>query len=105
MQSKEKTSMSGTRPRRTVRRPTMRHVGARAGVSLKTVSRVVNGEKSVAPELAERVRAAIAELGYHPHHAARSLRRRDGRSSTIAVILEDLANPFSAAVHRAVIDA
>jgi LacI family transcriptional regulator len=83
----------------------MREVGARAGVSIKTVSRVVNGEATVAPELVERVRAAIAELGYRPDHAASSLRRSDGRSRTIAVVLEDLANPFSAAVHRAVVDA
>jgi LacI family transcriptional regulator len=89
---------------RSGRRPTMRDVAARAGVSLKTVSRVVNGETTVAPEFADRVRAAVAELGYRPDHAASSLRRSDGRSSTLAVVLEDLANPFSAAVHRAVVD-
>jgi LacI family transcriptional regulator len=82
----------------------MRDVGARAGVSIKTVSRVVNGETTVAPELARRVRAAIEDLGYRPDHAASSLRRSDGRSRTIAVVLEDLANPFSSAVHRAVVD-
>lgn len=87
------------------KRPTMREVGARAGVSIKTVSRVVNGETTVAPELAARVHAAIAALGYRPDHAASSLRRSDGRSRTIAVVLEDLANPFSAALHRAVVDA
>jgi LacI family transcriptional regulator len=87
------------------KRPTMREVGALAGVSIKTVSRVVNGEASVAPELAERVRAAIAQLGYRPDQVASTLRRSDGRSRTIAVVLEDLANPFSAAVHRAVVDA
>jgi len=83
----------------------MRHVAARARVSIKTVSRVVNGVTSVGADLAGRVNAAIGELGYRPHHAASALRRRDGRSSTIAVVLEDLANPFSAALHRAVIDA
>ena len=83
----------------------MRDVSARAGVSIKTVSRVVNGETTVAPALAARVRAAIEELGYRPDPAASSLRRRDGRSRTIAIVLEDLANPFSAAVHRAVVDA
>ncbi|HEX6389897.1 MAG TPA: LacI family DNA-binding transcriptional regulator [Solirubrobacteraceae bacterium] len=90
---------------RAPRRPTMRDVGAHAGVSIKTVSRVVNGEATVAPELAERVRLAIADLGYRPDQAASSLRRSDGRSRTIAVVLEDLANPFSAALHRAVVDA
>jgi LacI family transcriptional regulator, galactose operon repressor len=82
----------------------MREVGARAGVSIKTVSRVVNGEPTVAAELAARVRAAIDELDYRPDHAASSLRRSDGRSRTIAVVLEDLANPFSSALHRAVVD-
>lgn len=82
----------------------MREVAARAGVSIKTVSRVVNGETTVAPDLTERVQAAIEEVGYRPHHAASSLRRLDGRSRTIAVVLENLANPFSAALHRAVVD-
>lgn len=82
----------------------MRDVGARAGVSIKTVSRVVNGETTVAADLAARVQAAIEELNYRPDHAASSLRRSDGRSRTIAVVLEDLANPFSSALHRAVVD-
>jgi LacI family transcriptional regulator len=82
----------------------MRDVGERAGVSFKTVSRVVNGERSVSPRLAERVNAAIEELGYRPDAAASSLRRSDGRTRTIAAVLEDLANPFSSAVHRAVVD-
>ena len=85
-------------------RPTVRDVAALAGVSIKTVSRVVNGEKTVGQLLVDRVRAAIDELGYRPDHAASSLRRSDGRSHTIAVVLEDLANPFSAAVHRGVVD-
>jgi LacI family transcriptional regulator len=83
----------------------MRDVGERAGVSFKTVSRVVNGERSVSPQLAARVQAAIDELGYRPDQAASSLRRSDGRTRTIAAVLEDLANPFSSAVHRAVVDA
>ena len=63
-----------TRPR-----PTMRHVAERAGVSLKTVSRVINDEPNVAPSTAERVNAAIAELGFRRNDLARSLRH--GRSS------------------------
>jgi LacI family transcriptional regulator len=83
----------------------MRDVGERAGVSFKTVSRVVNGEGGVSAELVERVLGAVAELGYRPDQAASSLRRSDGRTRTIAVVLEDLANPFSSALHRAVVDA
>ncbi|GAA5112742.1 LacI family DNA-binding transcriptional regulator [Pseudonocardia adelaidensis] len=83
------------------RRPTMRDVAQRADVSLKTVSRVVNDEPGVSTALAVRVRRAIDELGFHPHAGARLL-RTDGRTSAIALLLEDVANPFSAAVQRAV---
>jgi LacI family transcriptional regulator len=82
----------------------MRDVGERAGVSFKTVSRVVNGEAAVRPEVRERVLAAIEELGYRPDPAASTLRRADGRTGTVAVIVDDLANPFAATVHRAVVD-
>jgi len=82
----------------------MRDVGERAGVSFKTVSRVVNGETAVRPKVRERVLAAIEELGYRPDPAASTLRRSDGRTGTVAVIVDDLANPFAATVHRAVVD-
>jgi LacI family transcriptional regulator len=85
-------------------RPTMRDVAALAGVSLKTVSRVINGEATVAPELAARVHKAAAALEYRPNLTARSLRSGDGRTRTIGVLLENIANPFSAALHRAVED-
>lgn len=85
-------------------RPTMNDVARRAGVSLKTVSRVVNGESTVDPELAARVRAAVALLGYRPNLGATMLRRNDRRTRTIGLLLEDVSNPFSAAVHRAVED-
>lgn len=88
----------------TGRRPTMRDVAARAGVSFKTVSRVVNAEAGVSPALAERVRAAVSELDFHPNAGARSLRRGDGRTSSIGLLLEDVSNPFSAAIQRAVED-
>lgn len=80
----------------------MRDVAALAGVSLKTVSRVVNGESTVAPALAARVRRAAVQLDYSPNLAARSLRISSGRTRTVGVVLEDIANPFSSAVVRAV---
>lgn len=80
----------------------MRDVAALASVSLKTVSRVVNGEPTVAPELAERVRAAAAQLSYQPNLTASNLRRGDKKSFTIGLLVEDMANPFSAAIFRAV---
>jgi LacI family transcriptional regulator len=82
----------------------MREVAALAKVSIKTVSRVVNGEPGVSPHLARRVLAASQRLDYRHNMTASSLRRSDGRSATIGVVLEDVANPFSSALHRAVED-
>jgi LacI family transcriptional regulator len=82
----------------------MRDVAALAGVSLKTVSRVINGEPTVAAPLAARVRKAAAALDYRPNFTARSLRSAGGRTRSIGVLLEDVANPFSSAIHRAVED-
>lgn len=96
------TSDDNTMPPAVPRRPTMREVAARAEVSVKTVSRVVNNEPGVSPPLIERVRSAIEELDFQPNAGARSLRRADHRSASIALLLEDVANPFSAAVQRAV---
>ncbi len=85
-------------------RPTMRDVAALAGVSLKTVSRVVNGVASVNPDLTAKVRDAADKLGYRPNMTASNLRRRDRRTSAIGLLLQDAANPFSAALMRAVED-
>jgi LacI family transcriptional regulator len=83
-------------------RPTMREVAALAGVAVKTVSRVVNGVSTVDPVLAARVREAAEKLGYRPNLTASSLRRGDGRTATIGMLVEDAANPFSAALTRTV---
>ena len=80
----------------------MRDVAALAGVSLKTVSRVVNGVSTVDPALTAKVTAAATKLGYRPNLTASNLRRSDGRTSTIGMLIEDAANPFSAALMRAV---
>jgi len=85
-------------------RPTMKDVAALSGVSIKTVSRVVNGEAGVSPDVAERVLAASAKLDYRRDLSASSLRRGDGKSQTIGLLLEDVSNPFSSALHRAVED-
>jgi LacI family transcriptional regulator len=79
----------------------MRHVADRAGVSLKTVSRVINEEAGVAEATAARVFAAIEEMGFQRNDLAASLRQ--GRSTaTLGLVLEDLANPFYSAIARAV---
>lgn len=82
----------------------MREVAALAGVSLKTVSRVANEVPTVDPALVAKVHAAMDRLGFRPNLAASNLRRGDGRTHTIGLLVEDVANPFSAAVHRAVED-
>jgi LacI family transcriptional regulator len=89
-------------PRSPRSRPTMREVAALAGVAIKTVSRVVNNVPTVDPVIAARVRQAADTLGYRPNLTASSLRRGDGRTSMIGMLVEDAANPFSAALTRTV---
>jgi LacI family transcriptional regulator len=85
-------------------RATMRDVAALAGVSLKTVSRVINREPGVSSALVAQVERAVAQLDYRPNMSASSLRRGDGKTAAIAAVLEDLANPFSASLLRALED-
>src|SRR3954453_21248244 len=90
--------------RQRARRPTMREVAAVAGVSLSTVSRVVNGGAGVRDDLAGRVREAVDMLGYRHNLTASTLRRADRQSATIGLIFEDVSNPFFGSVHRGVED-
>ena len=71
---------------------TISRVAEAAGVSRATVSRVMNGSSTVAPELADRVRAAADALNYQPSMLARNL--AVGRTATIALVVPDLANPM-----------
>ena len=73
--------------------PTMVDVARRAGVGLKTVSRYVNGEQNIAPDLAARIAAAIADLGYRRNIAAASI-RPGWTSKVLGLVVADLANPF-----------
>lgn len=68
-------------------RPTLEQVARRAGVSRATVSRVVNGSTRVAAPIQESVRRAVAELGYVPNYAARSLVTQ--RTDSIVLILPE----------------
>lgn len=85
-------------------RATLRDVALLAGVSPKTVSRVVNGEPGVSATKLAAVQRAIAKLDYRPNFTASSLRRTKGRTAAIAAVLEDVSNPFSSALHRALED-
>ncbi|WP_055473361.1 LacI family DNA-binding transcriptional regulator, partial [Streptomyces pathocidini] len=84
-------------------RPTMKDVAARAGVGLKTVSRVVNGEPGVTPDTVRRVQESIDALGFRRNDSARVLRK--GRTASIGLVLEDLADPFYGPMSRAVEEA
>jgi LacI family transcriptional regulator len=85
---------------RTGGRPTMKDVASRAGVALKTVSRVVNSEPGVTPETAGRVLGAIEELGFRRNESARLL--RTGRTATLGFIAGSWAEPDDVAVYQGV---
>jgi DNA-binding LacI/PurR family transcriptional regulator len=79
----------------------MRDVAALAGVSVKTVSRVVNMEPHTRPEVVRRVRAAIAELEWVPNAAARTL--RTGRTGLLGVGVAELRRPYLATLVEAIV--
>ncbi len=87
------------------RRPTQHEVARLAGVSQAVVSYVLNDVQSasVAPATRQRVLDAIAEIGYVPNNAARSLRSR--KTATIAAIIPDITNPYYPEFIRGVQDA
>ncbi|MBO0803178.1 MAG: LacI family DNA-binding transcriptional regulator [Nocardiopsaceae bacterium] len=78
----------------------MKDVALRAGVALKTVSRVVNSEPGVTPETASRVLGAIEELGFRRNESARLL--RTGRTATVGFIADNWGDRESAALGRGV---
>lgn len=84
------------------RAPGIRDVARRAGVSVGTVSNVLNQPEVVTPDLRERVGRAIEELDFHPNYLAKSLRLR--RTMTIGLVLSDITTPFAAEVAREVED-
>jgi LacI family transcriptional regulator len=79
----------------------MSDVAAAAGVSLKTVSRVVNEEPGVRRETAEIVHRTIAQLGFLRNDLARAL-RHGRRSGLFGLVIEDVSNPFYSAIARGV---
>ncbi|MEY9928974.1 LacI family repressor for deo operon, udp, cdd, tsx, nupC, and nupG [Catenulispora sp. GP43] len=83
--------------------PTLKDVAERAGVSIKTVSNVVNGYAFITPATRERVERAIAETGYRPNLGARSLRK--GRTGFIVLAVPELDNPYFAELTGLVITA
>jgi LacI family transcriptional regulator len=80
----------------------IREVAARAGVSVATVSNVINRPEIVAQKTRDRVQAAITELGFVRNESARQLRA--GRSRTMGLVVLDVANPFFTDLARGVED-
>lgn len=89
--------------RRTKSNVTIRDVAAAAGVSVSTVSRVLNDKDDVAPETYERVQEVIRQLGYASSLAARGMRSR--RTNVIGLIMPDVGEPFPIEVMRGVNEA
>lgn len=81
---------------------TMKDVAKLAGVSVTTVSHVINDTRYVSPELTKKVTEAIEELNYHPDPIAQGLSK--GKSQTIALVVSDIVNPFFPQVARGVED-
>jgi LacI family repressor for deo operon, udp, cdd, tsx, nupC, and nupG len=79
----------------------LRDVAEHAGVSIRTVSNVVNGYAPVSAAKRVRVEVAVAELGYRPNIVARNLRR--GRSGLIALVIPELDVPYFSELARAVV--
>lgn len=80
----------------------LRDVAQRAGVSIKTVSRVVNNQGEISEATRQRVLKAIAELRYRPSKVARALVTQ--HTDTIGLVLGDITNPFFPEVARGVLD-
>src|SRR5258708_12407081 len=70
---------------------TIRDVAQTAGVSVGTVSRVLNRNETVRPEIRDRVHQAIEALGFSPNHAAQSMRSRTTR--TVGCIIRHISIP------------
>ena len=81
---------------------TIYDVARRSGVSPATVSRVLSGRRNVDPELSEKVRAAVVELGYRPNGVARNLRKAS--TNLWAVVISDIENPFFTSLVRGLED-
>jgi len=83
----------------------IRDVAKTAGVSVSTVSHVINQTRFVSPDTQAKVNTAMQALNYKPNRLASSLRRKDKRTHTLGLLIPDSANPFFAEVLRGVEDA
>lgn len=78
------------------RKPTIKDVAAKAGVALGTVSRILNGNTTVAPAIRDHVLSVIGELGYQPDLIARSMRAQ--RTHVLGCVVTDISQPVASAM-------
>ncbi|CUH95942.1 hypothetical protein P22_2030 [Propionispora sp. 2/2-37] len=82
---------------------TIKDVARAAGVSIATVSRILNGSGIVSPQLMKKVQTAVETTGYYPNAVARALKIKESKS--IGLIIPDIENPFFPALVRGIEDA
>ncbi len=93
---------AGTGAGKLMNKPTIKDVAAAAGVSIATVSRVLNHNPKVNDEMTERVNQAVRKLGYYPNLVARTLKNEG--TKTIGFVVSDIANSFFTIMARSVED-
>lgn len=82
----------------------LKEVAKRAGVSIATVSRVINDMDNVKPETRFKVEKIIKELGYKPNRVAKRLRYKKSSGNLIGILIPDIRNPFYVEVLRGIED-
>ena len=79
---------------------TIKDIAKAAGVSIATVSRVINQSENVKPELAERVMSAVKKLNYSPNAVARSL--KNSKTAVVAYLVSNISDPFFITIGRGI---
>src|SRR4030043_577110 len=85
-------------------RISLKRVAEKAGVSIATVSRVINNSTSVNPETRIKIEKIIKELKYSPNRVAKRLRNRNASGNLLGVLIPDIQNPFYVEVLRGIED-
>jgi len=80
--------------------PTIRDIAKKSGVSISTISRVINNKSRVSERTRKRVLDVVKEFNYEPNNIARSLAKK--KTNTIGVILEDILNPFFSEIAKGI---
>lgn len=84
--------------------PNLTEVAQKAGVSIATVSRVINNSPKVNPETRLKVQQVIKDLKYHPNRVAKRLRNKNASGNLLGVLIPDIQNPFYVEVLRGIED-